>query len=466
MKSRVVLLGWGNALPSQLAAYARLYKLLGYETACATSNTMRGLVDFGVYRRTIAPLAADERPCMIHLFSDNGFLAYDELLAHEGMKDRIRGVVMDSAPGLWNVQGPVDFARRFALAMAPALERRARRRIPGLTPALGGVFLGYQAMFRRQAKRMIASGERVAQRQPRVPQLCMYGEADTVVPPRDVRRWIAEQRERGMDIEDEPFPEAAHVALFPKDPKRYRRLLTTFAARVLGVLLLLLVAGCHHHRAPDVQDASDALVEDGKSYAVQSWSFALDKYDVTIEDAKMTTALDQVLQRTGAELVVNGGFFDPETHPLGLAISNGEMLSRIAPNMSGGVVTFDGDHAQLWESETFAVPEHTSFAVQCRPRLVVDHAPNVKKDDGQRAERTALCLADGGKTMRVVIARDEGTGPSLYAFGQYLARAGCEGALNLDGGPSTGAAWRENGATKQLPPRRPVRHAIVFKPKS
>ena len=493
MKSRVVLLGWGNALPSQLAAYARLYKTLGYESASAISDTMVGLVRRSVYRRAVAGIAAqmmaEERAVIVHLFSDNGFLAYDALLetldgseAGRRATKQIRGVIMDSAPGLWNVRGPVDFARRFALAMTPTLSRKtrlgAREHVPVLTEALGALFLGYQAIFRRQAQRMIASGQRIADAQPRCPQLNMYGEADTVVPPRDVRAWIAAQRTRGIEIEDEPFSSAPHVALFPKDPRRYRKLVTSFAARVLALTVLVLCAvGCRHKKLDPVSmrepaaaagadvDDPDALVEDGKRYEVHTWPLVLARYDVTIEDVGMTTALDRVLERTGAELVVNGGFFDTETRPLGLAISNGAVLSKAAPSMSGGVVTFDGERAQLWESETFALPDQTRFAVQCRPRLVVSRAPNVKRDDGQRSERTALCLTDGGKTMSIVLAKDGESGPSLYALGRYLARRGCEGALNLDGGPSTGAAWRENGTTKQLPPRRPVRQAIVFKPR-
>jgi hypothetical protein len=42
-----------------------------------------------------------------------------------------------------------------------------------------------------------------------------------------------------------------------------------------------------------------------------------------------------------------------------------------------------------------------------------------------------------------------------------LVSRGCEGALNLDGGPSTGVAWREGGKIHALAPRGPLRHAIA-----
>jgi uncharacterized protein YigE (DUF2233 family) len=209
-----------------------------------------------------------------------------------------------------------------------------------------------------------------------------------------------------------------------------------------------------------------ALVEDARRYDVRTWSFALDRYEMRVVDAGMSTALDAVLARSDAELVVNGGFFDPQGKPVGLVMSEGAVVSRLAPALSGGVVTSDGERAKLWESESFAMPDGARFAVQCRPRLVVDGAPNVKSDDGHRSERTALCLREGGKAIDVVIvkgASSESPGPSLFALGKYLAQRGCEGALNLDGGPSTGVAWRENGAVRMLAPARPVRHAVSFR---
>src|SRR5262249_21620064 len=153
----------------------------------------------------------------------------------------------------------------------------------------------------------------------------------------------------------------------------------------------------------------------------------------------MTTALDAVLTRSGAELVVNAGFFDPDGKPIGLAVSDGAVLSRLRTNLSGGVLTSDGSRAELFPAEGFTLSDGTKFAIQCRPRLVVDQNANVKSDDGKRAERTALCTRDEGRTVDVVIVRGsddgESPGPSLFALARHLTNGGCEAALNLDGGP-------------------------------
>jgi uncharacterized protein YigE (DUF2233 family) len=217
----------------------------------------------------------------------------------------------------------------------------------------------------------------------------------------------------------------------------------------------------------DVDASTDELVEDALRNRVRTYTFALERYDLRIADVEMRTTLDSVLERTDADFAVNGGFFDANGKALGLAISDGMIVSPLSKTMSGGVITFDGERARLFASEGFTTPEGTKFAIQCKPRLVVEGAPNVKSDDGQRSERSALCLRDGGKTMDVVIVREASgaaTGPSLYALGRFLAKRGCENALNLDGGPSTGVAWRDDdGKALQFAPRRGVRHAVTFK---
>jgi len=248
--ARVLLLGWGNATPSQLVVYERLYKILGLEPSSVIPDTLEGLGRAGAYGRALAPLAAElaaeagTRPLVVHLFSDNGFMGWAALLealdaTEDGRRarDAIRGVILDSSPGLWAVRGPFDFARRFALGMTPAVSRMAklgaRERLPVVTSLLGFGFLGYQLLFRGSVRAMLSAGKRVEAKQPACPQLFLFGEKDILVPPRDVRAWIARQRAAGIDAEEHAFPTARHVALFPKDPRRYREAVAAFLKRVL-----------------------------------------------------------------------------------------------------------------------------------------------------------------------------------------------------------------------------------------
>jgi len=223
--------------------------------------------------------------------------------------------------------------------------------------------------------------------------------------------------------------------------------------------------------AKDAGEVAGASVirEDGRTYTPQTFSFAVTKTDVWIEDAKMGTALDELLAKSGATLAINGGFFDTNEKPLGLAVSQKKPISAFSKTMSGGVLTIDDANATVSATEEYQPDAHADarFAVQCRPRLVVDGKVNIKRDDGKRSARTALCVKDNGKTLNVVLARDVSDpsfGPSLYALATYLAADGCDSALNLDGGPSTGAAWRDASGAHVEKPVGGIRHAILFRP--
>jgi len=224
--------------------------------------------------------------------------------------------------------------------------------------------------------------------------------------------------------------------------------------------------------AEPAQDAAPgwdaAVVRAGaEAYPLRHFSYALADVSVSIEDAGMLPSLASMLERPHALLAVNGGFFDPRGHALGLAVSRGQTLAPFASKLSGGVLGVDGARGWLAETESFEAPSKLEFAIQCRPRLVVNGKVNIRTDDGKRAERTAICLREHGSVIDFFIVRSEPTapmlGPSLHALAQHLAEFGCEDALNLDGGPSTGAAFWQDGKVQHLPPRGPIRHAILVR---
>jgi pimeloyl-ACP methyl ester carboxylesterase len=240
---RVVLIGWGNATTAQLVAYERLYGTFGLSARSVIPRTRSGLLDPDAYKHSLAPVAAeidaDPEPVLFHLFSDNGFIGWAALLERLASKHVIRGVIQDSSPGLWNVKSKREFARRFALGMTPTVARAmglgVRERMPVLTPVLGALFVAYQVVFPRSVRTMVGAADRVAERQPRCPHLFLYGGADVLVPPADVRAWIARQRARGIPVTEELFENARHVALYPADPRRYREAIARFVERVRAV---------------------------------------------------------------------------------------------------------------------------------------------------------------------------------------------------------------------------------------
>jgi hypothetical protein len=234
--------------------------------------------------------------------------------------------------------------------------------------------------------------------------------------------------------------------------------------------LSLALAACHRgtpRPIPDDARAPASRAEDAASTHIERRaSFSTSAVRLTIEEVHMHTGFEEVLARQDAALVVNGGFFDPSMQPLGLAVSEGRTMSPYSRGMSGGVLWAKDGTLHLTATEDYDAGA-VDFAIQCRPRLVVASRVNIHGDDGRRARRTAICVRDGGRRIEVVIAGEgrADVGPTLLELAGELVAEGCEEALNLDGGPSTGWASRlSDGGVDVVPPRGPVRHVVVVRP--
>ncbi len=188
--------------------------------------------------------------------------------------------------------------------------------------------------------------------------------------------------------------------------------------------------------------------------------FDVTNIELSVVDVGMTREIARFADREPVPaLVINGGFFDREKRPVGLVIAGGDELSPLDVRLGGGVLWIRDGIARLSEAETYAERE-VDFAIQGKPRLVVGGKTNIGGGDNSRAARTALCIRDGGRRLEVTVWTFESGGVTLAELAGDMAAAGCEAALNLDGGPSSGWA-RQNGEGR--PPDAPIRHAIVFR---
>jgi len=150
------------------------------------------------------------------------------------------------------------------------------------------------------------------------------------------------------------------------------------------------------------------------------------------------TSVREMGQRARAVVAVNGGFFSPEFHPLGLRIAHGAVRNALKDTSWWGVFFMRGTHAQIVAKNDFHAEQHLTMAVQAGPRLVVNgQIPNLK---GGEAQRTGIGITRDGK---IVIASTEEYPISTEEFAQLFrksARDGgldCPNALNLDGGSSS-----------------------------
>ena len=168
-----------------------------------------------------------------------------------------------------------------------------------------------------------------------------------------------------------------------------------------------------------------------------------------------------------ADLVVNGGYWgwiDERRRTLvGLLVAGGKQLSPLREGLNGGVLTLHDGRAKISASRGYTLPKTADLALQCRPRLIVDRgvAPGLNKS--ARAARTAACVRSGGTTLDIYVTEPEERGATLDALARWLIREGCDNALNLDGGPSSAAAFHERGEIVKLGAGERLPYALRFR---
>jgi Phosphodiester glycosidase len=170
----------------------------------------------------------------------------------------------------------------------------------------------------------------------------------------------------------------------------------------------------------------------------------------------VTDALD------GHALVLNGGYwaYRGEARVIQGLLSVGGKPYAPRAGSAGAVVWVDGEGAHM--AKTGEEPDVTGaeLAIQCSPRLVIDGRVVAKLDPLHHAPRTALCIGADSAYLDVLLTAD-GVRPTLEVLARALVAAGCVHALNLDGGPSTGAALARAGEPLRVGLGAPVPYAIA-----
>jgi len=144
---------------------------------------------------------------------------------------------------------------------------------------------------------------------------------------------------------------------------------------------------------------------------------------------------------------VNGGYFETDRKPSGLLQFGKTKLGSYRKGGGTGLLVIDGGRARLLDASRGAtLGGEPELALQSGPRLVeTDGKLGITSDPKPPAARSAVCLRQGGHRLDFVITwdpRNPAEGPSLLQLAEWLSKpdednpTGCEGALNLDGGPS------------------------------
>lgn len=182
---------------------------------------------------------------------------------------------------------------------------------------------------------------------------------------------------------------------------------------------------------------------------VSAWKVDTSVFRVDVFGAKEVTGetADQIRLEHGGLLTVNGGFWDQDAKgrltPSGLFISDGMMLKPAVEGAGSGLLLFTRNGPIVQYSQA-PLPEGIVSGVQSGPIVVEpDGSMGITSHSGNRVPRTAACIVSSTEVSLIVV---EG-GLSLFELASLLSNDPnvggfqCNGALNLDGGPSTQASF-------------------------
>ena len=149
--------------------------------------------------------------------------------------------------------------------------------------------------------------------------------------------------------------------------------------------------------------------------------------------------------------MVNGGFFpDTKTPNIadGLLMLDGKKISDPNPKLSG-VLAIQENILSIIETDKFKIEDMKAdtSAIQGTPRLIERggkigiEKPDLKTTKDKRLMRTAICTLKNNDIL-IMVTSTAHSGLYLYEMAAIAKDAGCDIALNLDGGPATGVSTK------------------------
>ena len=149
---------------------------------------------------------------------------------------------------------------------------------------------------------------------------------------------------------------------------------------------------------------------------------------------KPNASVHEFAEHAHALIAINGGFFDKNSHPLGLRITHQSQLSPLKNISWWGVFYIQDQKPHLASMNHYQQQKNIDFAIQSGPRLLVNgHIPSLKPG---KDERSALGITKDGKIILIIT---ENTPITTTFLAQLMQKEplSCKQALNLDGGSSS-----------------------------
>ncbi|MEI6034423.1 MAG: phosphodiester glycosidase family protein [Verrucomicrobiae bacterium] len=213
-----------------------------------------------------------------------------------------------------------------------------------------------------------------------------------------------------------------------------------------------------------------AQLSDGRlSARVTAILFQAHSYTLRVVECPVpgSTKIAGALDAAGCVAGVNGGYFQPDFRPVGLAIADGREVHAFerAKLLSGILAVRDGG-IEIVRSSEFKSSGDVRQAIQCGPMLLEKSKPTAGLNAERPARRTVVATDGRGRWALLYL-----TSVTLADAARILAAPGLlvgwapATALNLDGGSSSGLWAACEPARVSLPEFGHVRNSIGIAPK-
>ena len=175
--------------------------------------------------------------------------------------------------------------------------------------------------------------------------------------------------------------------------------------------------------------------------------------------------LGDLLREQNCLAGANGGFFHPDTRPLGLVVSEGQTIHPLVrARLLSGVLVVTDEGLRLLRVGEFSPSASPSQALQSGPFLIDHRKPVAGLNDRKRARRTVV-LAGSTDQYGVLVTDSYFT---LAELATLLATPGIvheldiTRALNLDGGTSSALWARTSEGAVYLAEAKRVRNFLCL----
>ena len=177
--------------------------------------------------------------------------------------------------------------------------------------------------------------------------------------------------------------------------------------------------------------------------------------------------LAAVMRRENCLASVNGGYFDPDDKPVGLLISDGNVIAplRRARLLSGVMIVSNG-RIQLLRVAEYSPKRKATAALQCGPFLV-DRGQAVPGLNDTRSARRTFIVTAGSDRAAIGFCSDV----TLAELGKILATPGVtpelkvQRALNFDGGSSSAFWFAGERGPFSISEQKRVRNFVAVVPR-